>query len=125
MKAALSIVLAGLLVTTPLKLVLAQASHQEAATVQQTTAQDSSSTAGLIRVPPVTDKTAQLLEPSTKEDALAAIFADETWPNLGVAAAPRAIPKGAKIALIVVGVLAILFLLAAIDCYTGDGCFGT
>ncbi len=125
MRAAVSLVLATALVTTPLKLVLAQAAGKQVATVQQATAQDSSRTAGLIRVPPVTDKTAQLLEPSTNEDALAAIFADETWPNLGVAAAPRAIPKGAKIALIVVGVLAILFLLAAIDCSTGDGCFGT
>lgn len=121
MRAAVSLVLATALVTTPLKLVLAQAAGQQAATVQQTTAQDSSRTAGLIRVPPVTDKTAQLLEPRTSEDALAAIFADgETWANPNGPAAPRAVPKGAKIAIYIVGVLAILFLLAVAGC-AGDG----
>jgi len=123
MRTAISLVLATALVTTPLKVVLAQAAGQQADTVQQTTAQDSSRTAGLIRVPPVTDKTAQLLEPSTSEDALAAIFADDG--DVGWAPAPRYIQKGAKIALILVGSLAFLFLLFIIDCKTGDPCFSS
>ncbi len=59
MRAALSIVLATALVTTPLKLVLAQAAQQEAVGVQQTVPPDSSGQR-LIGVPPVTDNTSRL-----------------------------------------------------------------
>ncbi len=53
MRASIGLVLGIALVTTPLRVVLAQAARQQAATVQQNTAQDSSRTVGLIRVPPV------------------------------------------------------------------------
>ena len=59
MRAAVSLMLATALVTTPLKLVLAQAAEQEAATVQQTRAQDSSGHR-LIGVPRATDNTSRL-----------------------------------------------------------------
>jgi hypothetical protein len=57
MRAAVSIILATMVVTTPLKLVFAQAAEQEAATVRQT-APDSAT--NLIRVPPLTHKTSRL-----------------------------------------------------------------
>ena len=124
MKAALSIVLAGLLVTTPLKLVLAQAAEQEAATVQQTASPDSSGHR-LIRVPPVTDKTARLWEPLASEDALADVFAkDGSLPDR----APRDIPKAVKIPLYFIAVVAITVVvlggLLLLICAVGDGsCF--
>ncbi len=122
MKAALSIVLAATLVTTPLKLVLAQAAQQEAVSVQQTVPPDSSGHR-LIRVPPVTDNTSRLWEPLASEDAFADIFAED-----GPVLEPAPIPKGAKIAIyIVVGlvlVAALLFGLLVLACATAsDPCF--
>ena len=115
MKAALSIVLAGLLVTTPLKLVLAQTAQQEAVSVQQTVPPDSSGQR-LIGVPPVTDNSSRLWEPLAGKDALAGIFAED-GSILGPA--PRAIPRGARIVLTALAVIAatavvlgVLFLLA-------------
>ena len=75
MKAALSIVLAGLLVTTPPKMVLAQAAQQEAVSVQQNTAPDRSSHRP-IRVPPITDGTAPLWRPLRTHDNLADALPD-------------------------------------------------
>ena len=115
--AAISVVLLGTLLTTPLKQVLAQASQQDAASVQQTTAQDSSRTAELIRVPPVTDRTARLLEPLASEDALADIFAKD---GSLTERAPRDIPKAVKIPLyfiaIVAAIAAVLALLLVLLC---------
>ena len=74
MRRAISIVLAAILVTTPLKMVLAQAAQQEAVSVQQTVPPDSSGHR-LIGVPPVTDNTSRLWEPLASKDALAGIFA--------------------------------------------------
>ena len=59
MRTAVSVLLATALVTTPIKLVLAQTAQQEAATVQQTAPPDSSGHR-LIGVPPVTDNTSRL-----------------------------------------------------------------
>ena len=59
MRAIVSLVLATALVTTPLKMVFAQAEQQEAVSVQQNALPDSSGHR-LIRVPPVTDNTARL-----------------------------------------------------------------
>ena len=59
MKAALSIVLAGLLVTTPLKQVLAQAAAQDSTTVH-TTSLDNNRAVRPIHVPEVTAATAPL-----------------------------------------------------------------
>ena len=59
LRAVLSIVLAGLLVTTPLKLVLAQTAQQEAVSVQQTASPDSKGHR-LIGVPPVRANTSRL-----------------------------------------------------------------
>ena len=122
MKAVLSIVLAGLLVTTPLKLVLAQAAQQEAVSVQQTAPPDSSGHR-LIGVPPVTDNTSRLWEPLAGKDALAGIFAED-----GSIPGPAPIPKGAKIAIyIVVGLVilaALLFGLLLLACANAnDPCF--
>ncbi len=117
MKTALSIVLAGLLVTLPLKQVLAQAAEQEAATVQQTAPPDSSGHR-LIRVPPVTDNTSRLWEPLAGKDAIADIFAyDGSETRVPV---PRDIPVVAKVALVVVGIAAILLLLLVLAC-SGEG----
>ena len=102
MKAALSVVLAGLLATLPLKQVLAQAEQQEAATVQQTASPDSSSHR-LIRVPPVTDNTARLWQPLASEGGLADIFAED-----GSIPVPPPMPKGAKIVLYALAALAIM-----------------
>ncbi len=88
MKAALSIVLAGLLVTTPLKMVLAQAAQQEAVRVQQTAPPDSSGHR-LIGVPPVTDNTSRLWEPLAGKDGIADIFAEDgSIPGSAPAATP-------------------------------------
>ncbi len=76
MRAALSIVLAGLLVTTPLKLVLAQAAQQEAVSVQQTVPPDSSGHR-LIGVTPVTANPSRLWEPLGGKDAIADIFTED------------------------------------------------
>ena len=117
-RAALSLMLATALVTTPLKLVLVQASQQEANSIQQPAAQDSSGHR-LIRVPPMTDRTARLVALPTSEDALAAIFAED-----GSLAGPAPIPKGAEIAIgVIVGGFLILVLLALLVCGTdGSGC---
>ena len=63
MKAALSFVLAGLLVTTPLKLVLAQAAQQDSTTVHTTSLDNNPDAARLIHVPDVTPATAALWQP--------------------------------------------------------------
>ena len=105
MRTIVSVVLATVLVTTPLKLVLAQAAEQEAATVQQT---PDSSSHRLIGVPPVTDNTSRLWEPLASEDAFADIFAED-----GPVLEPAPIPKGAKIAIYVVVVAIALVAVVA------------
>ena len=115
MRAIVSLVLATALVTTPLKMVFAQAEQQEAVSVQQNALSDSSGHR-LIRVPPVTDNTARLWQLLASEDALADIFAEDS-SNPGLA--PRAIPRGARIVLTALAVIAaaavvlgVLFLLS-------------
>ncbi len=76
MRVAVSIVLATTLVTTPLKLVLAQAAEQEAVSEQQT-APDS--TTHLIRVPPLTHKTARLWMVSSDKARLNTEFAGASF----------------------------------------------
>ena len=111
MKAALSIVLAGLLVTLPIKQVLAQAVQQEVGSEQQTAPPDGHR---LIGVPPVTDNTSRLWQPLAGKDAIADILAEDgsiPWP------APAATPisKDARTAIIVAVVIAlVLFLLNSI-----------
>ncbi len=122
MRRAISVILAAILVTTPIKLVLAQTAQQEAVSVQQTVPPDSSGQR-LIGVPPVTDSPSRLWEPLASEDALESIFAED-----GSLAGPTPIPKGAKIAIyIVVGlvlVAALLFGLLVLACATAsDPCF--
>ena len=107
MRAIVSVVLATALVTTPLKLVLAQATKQEAVSVQQTVVPDSSGHR-LIGVPPVTDNTSRLWQPLAGKDAIADILAEDgsiPWPA----------PKDARTAIIVAVVIAlVLFLLNSI-----------
>ena len=116
MKTALSIVLAGLLVTTPLKQVFARAAQQEAVSVQQTAPTDSSGQR-LIGVPPVTDNTARLWEPLASEDAIADIFAEDGLIP-GPAAAP--ISREAEIIIGVAVVAAVVIVLVLIVNAIGD-----
>ncbi len=123
MRRAISVILAAVLVTTPIKLVLAQAAEQEAVSVQQTAPPDSSGHR-LIGVPPVTDNTSRLWEPLASEDAFADIFAED-----GSLARPTPMPKGVRIVLTFIAVVAIVVVvlggLVLLICATGDGCFAT
>ena len=74
MKAALFIVLAGLLVILPVEQVLAQAEQQEAVSVQQTVPSDG--TAHLFRAPPLTENSARLLRTSSDRVLLNTPFAE-------------------------------------------------
>ena len=74
MRKALSIVLAGLLVTLPVEQVLAQAEQQEAMSVQQTVPPDDA--AGFFRVPPLTQNSALLFSTSSDRALLDTPFAD-------------------------------------------------
>ena len=112
MKAALSIVLAGLLVTLPIKQVLAQAVQQEVGSEQRTAPPDGHR---LIGVPPVTDNTSRLWQPLAGKDAIADIFAEDgSIPGSAPAATP--ISKDARttiiglaaLAAVVIGLLLIL-----------------
>ena len=68
MKAALSIVLAVLLIVLPVEKVLAQASQQAAVSVQQTAPSDAA--ARLFRVPPLSENSVQLLRTSSDRGLL-------------------------------------------------------
>ena len=74
MKAALSIVLAGLLVILPVEQVLAQAEQQADASVQQTVPSDAA--AHLFRVPPLTENSARFLSTSADRAPPSTPFAD-------------------------------------------------
>ena len=111
MRRAIAIVLSAVLVTTPLKLVLAQAHQQEAVSVQQTAPPDSSGHR-LIGVPLVTDNTSRLWEPLASKDAIADIFAED---GSILEPAPRDIPAGGKVAIVIVAV-AMLVLLVIVLC---------
>ena len=74
MKAALSIVLAALLIMLPVEQVLAQAAQQEAVSVQQTEPSDGA--AALFRVPPLTENSKLLLRTSSERSLLNTPFAD-------------------------------------------------
>ena len=119
MKAALSIVLAGLLVTTPLKLALAQAAQQEAVSVQQTAPPDSSGHR-LIRVASRDRHTSRLWEPLAGKDAIADIFAEDgSIPG----STPRDMTRGAKdVAIyIVVGLVITALVLFGLAVYHRRG----
>ena len=75
MRKALSIVLAGLLVMTPPKLVLAQAAQQEAVGVQQAVPSDDAA-AHLFRIQPLTQNSALLFNTSSDRALLDTPFAD-------------------------------------------------
>ena len=80
MRKAISIVLAALLIVLPVEQVLAQASQQEAASVQQTVPSDGA--ANLFRVPPLTENSARLLGGSSERaplnrDLTGALFVQE------------------------------------------------
>ncbi len=82
MRTAVSVVLATALATTPLKMVLAQAAQQEAATVQQTAPQDSSGHR-LIGVPPVADNTSPLWRTPADRVLLNTEFAGASFVQQG------------------------------------------
>ena len=96
---AISIVLAGLLVTLPVEQVLAQAEQQEAVSVQQTAPSDGA--ARLFRVPPLTENSARLLSTSSDrallESSLSNTDAVVGWSDW----------SNAKRALVVVGVIVV------------------
>ena len=79
MKAALSIVLAALLIILPVEQVLAQAVHQEAVRVQQTEPADGA--ARLFRVPPLTPNSALLLRTSSDRALLNPPLAEPSLSN--------------------------------------------
>ena len=74
MKAALSTVLAALLIILPVEQVRAQAEQQEAVSLQQTTPSDGA--ASLFRVPPRTENSALLLRNSSDRVLLNTPIAD-------------------------------------------------
>ncbi len=112
MRTAVSVLLAGLLVTLPIKQVFAQAAQQEAVSIQQTP----DSTTHLIRVPVLTPETALLWQPIAEnrariitEPSLSAIDPDDWWVGWAVLG----------VALLVVVIL--LWLCFRAD--EGRGCF--
>ncbi len=107
MKAVLSIILAGLLVTTPLKMVLAQAAQQEAVSVQQTAPPDSSSHQ-LIGVPPVTDNTSRLWRNPADRARLNTELSDGFFVQRGE------LSIGAQVAIAIVVIAVGLLIYAAI-----------
>ena len=111
MKAALSIVLAGLLVTTPVKLVLAQAAEQDSTTADASLVQAPESS-HLIRVPALTATTALLWQPALENHSVQEASWD--WP------------KGVKVVLIVIlsiGLAVLLyFLLKEAAAEVGEFC---
>ena len=110
MRRAISIVLAAILVTTPLKMVLAQAAQQEAVSVQQTVPPDSSGHR-LIGVPPVTDNTSRLWQPFAAENppgnfvesSLSTKDAVDGWSDW---------PKWRKVLLVVLSVILVFSTVA-------------
>ena len=125
LRAALSLLLATALVTAPLKVVFAQTSQQDA--VQQTAPPDSSGHR-LIGVPTVTDNTSRLWAPLAGKDAFADIFAED-GSLLGPA--PRAMPKGTRIVLTALAVVAFTavvlvgLLLFGVCGPEGEGCLAS
>jgi hypothetical protein len=116
MKAALSIVLAGLLITLPAEQVLAQAAQQEAVSVQQTEPSDPA--ARLFRVPPLTENSALLLGASSEraqlEPSLSNRYAVPGWSDW----------SNGKRALVVVGVIVAAYVVIAVIVLStcGDSC---
>ncbi len=119
MRAALSLMLATALVTTPLKLVLAQAAQQEAVSVQQTAPPDSSGHR-LIGVATRDRHTSRLWEPLASKDVIADIFAEDgSIPG----PAPRDMARGVKdVAIyIVVGLVITALVLFGLAVYHRRG----
>ena len=112
MKAALSIVLAGLLILLPIEQVLAQAAQQEAVGEQQTAPSDG--VAHLFRVPPLTENAALLLRGSSDGPLLDASLSN-TYAVVEVSdrSDDRKILVG--IAVVVVIALAIFLVVACGD----------
>ena len=104
MKAALSIVLAALLIMLPVEQVLAQAAHQADVRVQQTGPSDGA--AHLFRVPPLTENSALLLRASSDRGLLDTDFAEPVlmqdapgwWGDLD---------GGAKVVVVLVGAIVV------------------
>ncbi len=120
MRTAVSMVLVATLFTTPLKLVLAQADQQKAATVQQTVALDSARQ-NVIRVPQITPETARLWEPGAGKAARADIFTHLD----GMAPATQGTPVVTKIGIVLVVVAAVALILIVVLCSgggLGEGC---
>ena len=120
MRKAIAIVLTGLLVTTPLKLVLAQADQQQSQTVAQETpvvaAQDSTSSPVLVGVPALERGSAAALLWSAKATAPAAdslAYDDFMY---------RRVSTVGWVVIVVVGAIVLLLGLFAIAC-AGQDCF--
>ena len=125
MKAALSIVLAALLIILPVEQVLAQAAQQEAVSVQQT--QPLGGAAQLFRVPPLTDNSARLLGASSERVLLNTPFAESSLSNTdAVVQSPSGSSTKKKIWIgvaVVAGIVALAFLISRL-CPTGCGGLG-
>ena len=123
MRRALSIVLAGLLVMTPLQQVLAQAAQQEAVSVQQAASPDGA--AHLFRVPPVIKVPA--LAPETAPPWRS--FADNHLPIESSLSSRDAVVgwsdwSNGKRALVVVGVIVVAYVAVVVIVLStcGDSC---
>ena len=116
MKAALSIVIAGLLIILPFEQVLAQAAQQEAVSLQP--AAPLGSAAGLFRIPPLTQNSALLLGPIP----LDAPLPTQVPLNAGVdELAPMPLSTGATIGIVVVVALVIV-AVAIVICANDSSC---
>ena len=121
MKAALSIVLAGLLIFLPVEQALAQASQQADIGVQRTEPSDGA--ARLFRVPPMTENSARMLRASSDPALLNTSFAEPSLSN------KYAVPgwsdwSNGKRALVVVGVIVAAYVALAVIVLStcGDRC---
>ena len=112
MRAVLSIVLAGLLVTTPLKQVLAQAAQQDS-----TTAETSVERERVVRVPPLTRETALLWQPLAEKRPGA--FAEPSLSNRDAVPGWRDWSDEKKVILVAAVVVAVLLI---VFCFEGEIC---
>ena len=116
MKAALSIVLAGLLVTLPIKQVLAQAAQQDSTTAETSLVREQGSQP-VIRVPALTPKTALLWQPFAEnppgdfvEPSLSERDAVDRWQEAGFSTA-----QNVALVLALVVIIVLIVLCARVD----------
>ena len=120
MRAALSIVLAALLVILPVEQVLAQAVQQETVSIQQAAPDPA---AALFRVPPLTENSVRLLRTSSDRALLNTPFAEPSLSTRDAAVGWSDWSNG-KRALVVVGVIVAAYVAVVVIVLStcGDSC---